>query len=155
MLDQLRALPAAVRAVIAGVAGLLAAFLIYAATRKTINGKRERTEVSGAGGLAVAVIVWLLLQSGALSGSESTLPGDTGAPVSYLLPVRPGASWLFNIEPPTPDNWTVNLTPPGMLYRYPRPQAQTNCGCDQANDALSEFWRGLWDTIYAAGYWPQ
>jgi hypothetical protein len=154
MLEQLRALPAAVRALIAAVAGMVGAVLIYMSTRKAIDGKKERYEVSGAGGLAIAVIVWLLLQPGA-PGVESTQPGDTGTPVSYLFPVRPGNEYLFNVEPPSPDNWFVNVTPPGMLYRYPRPQAQTNCGCDQANDALSEFWRGLWDTLYAAGYWPQ
>jgi hypothetical protein len=153
MLDQLRALPANVRLAIAGIAGLVSAMLLYVASRKGVPGKRERVELSGAGGVAVAVIVWLLLQPGA-PGVESTLPGDTGNPVSYLFPVRPGAEWLFNITPPEPDNWTVNLTPPTQIYRYPRPQAQTNCGCDQANDALSEFWRGLWDTLYSAGYYP-
>jgi hypothetical protein len=152
MLSQLRALPANIRALIAGVAGVLGALLIFVAARKGVPGKKERYEVSGAGGVAIGVIVWLLLQSSA--STESTPVSSEGVPVSYNFPVRPGAEWLFNVEPPSLDNWTVNLTPPGMIYRYPRPQAQTNCGCDQANDALSEFWRGLWDTIYSAGYYP-
>ncbi len=149
MLAQLRALPQSVKLAIAVVAGLLAALVLYAALRK--YPKKERMEASGIGGVAVAVIVWLLLQTGVTNITQAGDVNFEGVPVTYSFPIRPGADYLFDFPPPSDDNWYVNLPPVTRLYPPPRPQAQTNCGCDQANDALSEFWRGLWDTLYAAG----
>lgn len=150
-LDSLRQLQWQYRAAIALASGAIAYWLLQVVLRKDPN--KQRLEASVVGGIAVAILVWLLLEPQVSAGEQPA--GSTTSPQDlyyniYAPNLAPGGS-VSPINIPGLAPVTINVPPLDFGYIAPSYQVVSPCGCDSRNSMATQLLDTLWEALHTAG----
>lgn len=131
-----------IRAGLSILAGLLAGVLFYAWNKKM--DARHRRELALVGGVATAIIVWLLLGSG---GSSVTYGSPGNVDVGGVTVPAGGPDILspFSITMDGVPNY--NYDPSLLFQNPPEYQAASMCGCAERASQWGAYIQQLWSTL--------